>query len=93
MTVLASKLSQLEIEPLEIVHNAPLPEQNKNLETLTHAEGKGDPLEVLMLGGTMPVASGCSCGSCGSCGACGCCSSNCLCNMPCACTCSCLCVA
>lgn len=88
MTLLASKLAQLEIEPLEVVPNAPLPEQNKNLETLTRAEGKGDPLEVLMLGGAVPVAS-----SCGSCGACGCCASTCLCNTPCACTCSCQCVA
>jgi len=87
MTVLASKLSQLEIEPLEVVPNAPLPEQNKNLETLTHAEGKGDLREVLMLGGAMPVVSGCSCGTCG------CRASTCLCNMPCACSCSCQCVA
>jgi hypothetical protein len=77
MTQLVLELSQLEVEPIELqeVGIAILQrEQNRNLETLTAAEGKNDVLAILTLTSSLPV------NSCGGCGCCACvCSCTCYC--------------
>ena len=72
MTQLALELSQLEVEPIDLQEVESTQEQNRNLETLTVAEGKNDVLTILTLSGALPagIGDGGACGSCATCAAC-----------------------
>ena len=69
MTQLALELSQLEVEPIDLQEVESTQEQNRNLETLTVAEGKNDVLTILTLSEALPTGIG-DCGGCGSCATC-----------------------
>ena len=49
MIALSTKLSQLEVAPVETAPTASPSEKNSSLETLIRTTGKDDPLEALML--------------------------------------------
>jgi len=60
MTLLQMELSQLEVEPLEILVDVPTPEQNSDLETLTSSKAEVDLIGVLTVKGTLPFNSHCT---------------------------------
>ena len=60
MPLLQMELSELEIEPLEVIE-FPRPEQNNNLENLTTSKGEFDSTGVMILKGSLPTNDGCCC--------------------------------
>jgi len=64
MTLLQMELSQLEVEPLEILVDVPTLEPNSDLETLTSSKGEVDLTGVLTVKGTLPLNHNSCCSSC-----------------------------
>ena len=62
MTQLLLELSSLEVEPLEVIVDAPELEQDQNLYTIATAQGEGD-VSVLRQS-ALPVNAKCCCCCC-----------------------------